>query len=728
MNKKNALKKTAALLLGLALAVGATGCNFIVTNNEADLKQTVATVDITATLEKDALYGAKSAELDKILADKGMTTSIPKRDLIAYFLSVGMTYIQNYGYTYEATINMLMDGLVNRKIMSQYAVAYYLNKNSALTATACKAYVDGAIANATGKEKTLLSNHRDVLTMKYFLTENGTDEESYNKAVYSLMSSLNASLDSAESGYITANEDSHTHSETRTTPTNANTAKTDYVPMKEGKVDYDIYTGRNAVDSCGTYEKVSGSTASTRKKAYNTFLSNLQSYGLIKDEEDTADIKLLDYYYIELSSSLEQALISKLYEDLKEDAIATLAADDYAYVKAKYEDIKEAQQYTYTNDATAFDTALDGVSKDSFVLYGEKDFGFIYNILLPFSASQNMAYNAAKNNANNTQDDIYNARKALLAQIEAKDLRSAWFCEEDSAENYSYEVTDGYFNVGMFEEKKSATTTPYLFFENNVKKTDQYEALSQYAGQYPYNGEAKYEDGEWTFTPNKVTIDSFLTEMESYIDYTVGGDVANAVAKDWKTAYEETTTYTDENDVVDFSKFIYYEGRVELTNKNRADYFNKEKNGEKNDSYAALSAVNELMFAYSTDTGCLNTYMGYVVSPYKTDFVSEFEYAAQYAVKKGVGTYVVAPSDYGWHIIYVAFVYDADDGDVYGGLNIDDIKNKNEGTFSYLFYESLKSTTATNYTTEKENAVLNVYKGSATRFVKAYEDLLELDK
>ncbi len=737
MNKKHTFKKTAALLLGLALTVGATGCNFIVTDSEADLKQIVARVDVTATLEadKNSEYQAFAKQLDKIIAEGGMTTSIPKRDLVAYFLSVGATYVQNYGYTYKDTVNMLMDGLVNRKIMAQYAVAYYLKngedaEGKALTADGCLQYVQDGIDAATGKEKDLLKAHRDVLSMKYFLTENGNDDKEYNAAVYGLMSSLNSSLDSAESGYITAEEHTHTHSETRTTPTNVNTAKSDYVPMDGAEIDYDIYTGRNTIDSCGAYQdnKVDGSTATTRKKAYNAFLSNLQSYGLIKENEDTKDIKQLDYYYLELSSSLEQALINKFYEDMKEDAIAALSKDEYKYVSEKYEEIKAAQQYAYEKDPSSFSTTLDGVSDDSFVLYGEKDFGFIYNILLPFSASQEMEYAAAKNKGG-TEEDNYKARREILDKIQAKDLRSAWFCEEDSAENYSYEASGDYYNNGA--EKGDKT---YLFFEEQTganKNAGKYELLGQYAGLYPYNGKATYVDGEWEFKANPVTINGFLGEMEGYINYMLGADANNPLAKgDTIDAYYDDNKETGKEFLkdgkIDYSKFLYYEGKVTLENTARKDFFYAGTEEKKNDSYLALSAVNELMFAYSTDTGCLNTYMGYVVSPYKTDFVSEFEYAAQYAVKKGVGTYVVAPSDYGWHIIYVAFVYDADDGDVYGGFNKDEIEM--EGTFSNLFYESLKATTATNYTTEVENTVLNAYKGSATRFVKAYQDLLDLDE
>ena len=59
MNKKNTLKKTAALLLGLALTVGATGCNFIVPDTAADYDQTIATVDITKALANDKDFDKK---------------------------------------------------------------------------------------------------------------------------------------------------------------------------------------------------------------------------------------------------------------------------------------------------------------------------------------------------------------------------------------------------------------------------------------------------------------------------------------------------------------------------------------------------------------------------------------------------------------------------------------------------------------------------------------------
>ncbi len=717
MSKRHTLKKTAALLMSLALTIGATGCNFLVTDNELDLEQVSATVDITDELVANDDFAAVSSEVDDLIADKSLATDVLKRDLVAYFVNVGIEYVQNYGYSYKDVFNLLMQDLTNQKILTQYAVAYYLANGSdeedgrkTFTAQDCIDYVDAEIANATGKQKELYEAHRDVLGMKYFLTE-----EEYNETVYTLMQSLNAALDEAETSYIKSSDD-HDHEEARTLPTNVNAFEDEYVPMKDGKLNYNVYTGRNALTDCGTYEKVDGSTASTRKKAYNVFLANLQSYGLVDKDEDTAVFTELDYYYVELASALGKAVANKYLTDLQDTAIQSLEANNYQYVQNKYNEIKTSQENKYQETPSSFESAIGSISDESFVLYGYKNFGFVYNILLPFDAAQEQAYSAMKNKGLKG-DQLFNARKSLLADVQAKDLRNTWFGEDDHT-NYAYQVSKA--NDQYYGTQDNA----YLFFKDNMKNTEQYKKLGQYLGQYPYNGTAEKVDDEWKFTPNKLGIGTkkesgFIQEMESYINYALGGNKASGT---WLDDYNSTTYTTD--DVVDYSKFIYYEGKVTLENTSCADFFFAGDETRKNDSYTALSAVNELMFAYSTDTGCLNTYQGYVVSPYKTNFVSEFEYAAQYAVNKGVGSYVVAPSDYGWHIIYVAFVYNADDGDVYGGFNPADIEK--EGTFSNLFYESIKSTSVSNYTSEMQGVVLNAYQNSTTLFTNTYQDLLDM--
>ncbi len=709
MNKKNNAKKIAALLLSAALAVGSVGCSgFIVKDNEKDLAQTVAKVDISSALTEE--YTDVKGDVGEIV--KSLSTEISKRELMAYFLSTGYQYVESYGYSYEDTFNMLMDGLVSRKLMMQYAIAYYL-KNTDLNAAGCKAYVEQQKAAATEKEKALLEEYPEVLTLKYFLTDGGKDDTEYKKTVYNVKKSINDALDELETTYIKAETEEHDHGEVRTLPTGVKTEKEDYF-----NENYGIYTGRNTKDGVGgygDYKKQDGSTTSTRQKAYNAFLANLQAYSLISSgkAEDTSDVTHLNYYYVELSSMLGQALIEKYFDTLETEVTAQL---DGAYMQRKYDEIYASQKAAYENDPIAYAEAMGKVSDTSFLLYGLNGFGYVYNILLPFSTSQNIHYGEAKKQAV-TQDELYTIRKNILAGVEGKDLRDSWISVHED-DNHSY-VKDG----------------KYYFFEEN----DKYEKLSQYVGSYPYQGKVEKEDDEFKTTPDKISIgnanEGFIKVFEEHITNTVNvsGIKAEGKLNEGNTQKFSNPTenyanynlsdgkYTDaKGEVKDYSSFIYYTGKVKGLETSAKDYFVEDSN-----AYKAISAVNELMFAYSTDTGCLNTYFGYAVSPYKTDFVKEFEYAAREAVKGGAGSYVVCATDYGWHIIYASYVYTA--ADVYGGYKTEDVDK--EGTFSNLFYESLKSSAAENYTTEKQNEVLNRYNNdkSVTLYKSRYKDLLEMN-
>ena len=153
-------------------------------------------------------------------------------------------------------------------------------------------------------------------------------------------------------------------------------------------------------------------------------------------------------------------------------------------------------------------------------------------------------------------------------------------------------------------------------------------------------------------------------------------------------------------------------------------------------SYKAISAVNELMFAYSTDTGCLNKYYGYSIASIDetTSYVKEFEYAAQKAVTEGgIGTYYVVATDYGWHILYVSFVYngkkndEADLGNVFSTGFVYS-ERTTEGTFSYYYYQAKKSSIVSDYTSSKTsqiNAQLNT-DSVVTMYKDRYADLSSL--
>ena len=714
MNKKNTIKKAAAIFLSLGLALGGTGCAFVTTDTEADMQQTVAKVNIVKYLEDDADYGTYASELSEIITKGNLETEIVKSDLISMFLSVGYNYVQSYGYSYKDTFNLLMDSLVSRKIMAQYAMAYYL-KEKGLSATDCLAFVAAEKTQAAGAGDAvtvdLLEAHPEVSTLKYFLTENGKDFEKYNETVYNLKKSVNSSLDSMEQEIIEAQDDNHTHDETRTTPTNVNVEKTeDYIPEN-----YGIYTGRNTPDSCGEYERVDGSTTVTRGKAYSRFLANLQSNNLIKKDEDTSDFTKLDYYYVELAAQLEQALITKYTEDLDKKFTDSLSE---TYVKGKYEELLKWQQSSYDKDHSAFETALGSVSDTSFVTYSPKaNYGFVYNILLPFSASQTQSLNAEKNR-NLGNRELYEYRAQLLTQIKGKDLRGAWFCADNEDEHYAYSVGEG-------------NSQEWYFFENQTganRDLDKYEKLVQYAGNYAYNGTVTVDEktGEYTCKPNPVTIDQFIPMMQSYLAAQTGVSVTGEYYADYVTDGADYKMNA-KDEFTDYLQFMYYTGKVNFTEEQKAgEYFL-----DGTQSYNAVAAFNELMFAYSTDTGCLNTYMGYVVSPYKTSFVGEFEAAAQYAIRElGQGGYVVCPSEYGWHIIYVSYAFGL--GEVYGDGTTAPAYNhqerESEGTFSYLFYESLKSKVSSDTSIVQDNILTEYNNDTCVKLYESrYQDLLDIE-
>ena len=719
------MKKTAALVLGMALAVGGAGCKFVVTDSNNDMAQTVATVNITESLKKTNETSAKEvATLLGIMNDGKTYSEISKRDLIAYFLSTGYTYVQNYGYSYKDTFNMLLDGLVSRDVMIQYVLSHYLTEDNGITAAGCKAYIDeqlAALSDDKAEEKqlkALLKAHPEVLAYKYFLTDGGKGStEDYDRAEYSLKVSLNQSLDSLEESYITAETEAEAAAEARTLPTGVGTETEDYYTTN-----YDVYTGRNTPDACGEYERISGSTAATRQKAYNNFLANLEGYSLIgtgaANAENTGDITKLDYYYVELSSSLGQALINKYYEDLENTVIDKLTD---TYVSNKYGEIKKQQEAAYKNAPAEFETAIGSLSDDSFMLYGLEDYGFVYNILIPFSTSQNVKYTEAKNKGLK-DDELFNVRKSLLENVKGYDQRDSWFSDnEDSHYAYEVEGQDGKYN----------------FFYDNTKETGEgkrYEKLPLYSGLLPYQGRVEKTDDGYECKPTEKSLKDILGELAANISTatdgkaTMSATIDNTDALDTNDGKYKDSVYTDAKGDVDYSKFIYVQGKVDMGENawSAAQHFNPDSV-----SYKVLSAVNEIMFAYSTDTGCLNTYLGYAVSPYGTDFVPEFEYAAQEVVKAGVGSYAVCATDYGWHIVYCSFVYDAN-GDVYGAYSHAQATGdtKVEGSFSNLFYESLKTTAVSNYTSEIQSNILTQYDNevSVKRYESRYKDLLQLDK
>ena len=334
-------KTTKVAAVALAAALSSTllaGCD-ITTDVSKDYAQVIAEVNITDSANFES---SSYAEYGDVIG----TTEITKRDMVAYFISTGYSMMESYGWTYYDTFNMISETLVNRQIYIQYAMLYLLDDESESDITV--AGYEAAVEGQTGIDRRLAA-------LAYFL-----DEEEEAQALYSTRQLINSTLDSQEETYLD-HDHSHDDSTTaRTTPTGIDTETEDYYNEA-----YRIYTGSNALADCPGYEAPEGSTPTTRRKAYSSFLASLRANSLIESGEDLSDVESLTYFKTELASAYETAIINKL-TDKFEDAIRATVNEQYA--QEIYDTTYSRQETTFANDTDSFETALDGVSDTSFVL------------------------------------------------------------------------------------------------------------------------------------------------------------------------------------------------------------------------------------------------------------------------------------------------------------------------------------------------------------------------
>ncbi len=691
MSMKNK-KRTKIVCLSLVAALSCSilaGCKLVSTDTDADMKQVIAQVDISQG--DDFKEGGEYAEYAETIT----SVDIIKRELINGFLSYGYQYVQQ-GQTYSATFQAIKDSLVARNTLLQYAMVQMFESPD----------------NTKNKEdyNQLMSQEYDseldkqIAGVKYFL-----DEDEILRAEYTLKRTINTTLDSQEQTIIQAEHGTHMES-VRTLPTGVDTQDEDFYD-----VSYQIYTGKNLLANCGTYEAVEGSTPATRKRAYNVFIAGLIANDLVEEGENVSKLEDLKYYQEQTLVAYQDALMQKQTEMFEAQAEATVTED---YAITKYLSTLEDQKESFANAISDFDTALSEVSDTSFLLAAPAlGYGFAINILLPFSDTQNNLYTAYSNGHNEGENFVY--RASLLKNLKATDQRESWFNGEV---DYAYEKTAG--------------SGEWYFFENNTKQVasgeiKQYETLKNYAGSYPFNGtatkraETEHDEYRYEVKANEITIDDFIQIFEGQMNNAEGLSASGSYVYGQDAYYSFTAddyykTNASGAKEIDYSKFLYYVGQVDLGGENSADVvFDATSLTNK-----AMSIVNELSFAYNTDTAGLNTYLGYSVSAFKTNFVPEYEYAAKVAVAGGVGTYTIAPSTYGWHIMYTTFVYGDAGEAVY---NFEWAQKDIEGTFSNLYYEALISTTVSDYTTTMQTRITQNYSKCVTVYEDRYQDLLSMD-
>lgn len=713
-----------ALAAALTMSVVFSGCGNA-TRNREDMNQVIATVDISNSANLES--GGLSAYVSAIES----STDIIKRDLVASYYNVGYSYVQS-GMDTAQVFELLVDALTTTSVVVQYSTLKLISmKVQEGDGFSFDSYID-----TLGKEG-------EIAALEYLLkgeTQESEDGESDRVllAKYTLYSSINSSLDSLEESIIDEKDGTSSSTDTRTTPVGADVESEDYLPLNsDGTLNYGIYTGYAGYElgDCGAYsdDAVEGTTKSTRRLAYASFISSLKANFLVGDDEEARDVLAISYINEEYLSQLQQQVINEYYERYEEEQEKLIDSVDsdgvYTFLAERYQrDFDDQSVANSSHDD--FESSMSSLSDTSFILYAPATdgtdggtYGYIYNILLPFSEAQNVNIDNT-----NTTAAYYYSRKAILDDIVATDQRSAWF---NGAEDYSFDASQS--DIDYYGK---AEGRDYLFFENNLTDTERYADLEKYDGRYSYNGSvSENEDGSYSLIPAKLTVDNVLSELESYVEYVMGGDTVTINKLDSYNVADYTDYYTeDTKDLpdrlkqIDYSKFVYATGKVDLgvtsLSSFLTDMFVKDSA-----AYKAMSAVNELQYAYTTDTAVLSDYIGYAVSAYDTDYIPEFEYAAQAAVDEGAGTIYVCAGDYGWHIIYVTATFDTAGGAVYG----DDVNWTaeyvlKEGTFQNLYYNWIKDSTLSDVTSARRSVINQQFGGddTVTTYEDTYKDLLGL--
>ena len=740
------MKRSKKLICGLvatAIIMGGSltaGC--ITTDNEKDMRQRIAEVNISDNEEFKKLFGDYSSAV--------ATKEFIKRDMISAYVN-GYYQLAQSGYNNSAIFSAIKDALVSDAVVTQYATVYLLKHKVEEVAEADRLSLDVFKSKATEKEK-----------YEYLVGEEGV-----KKATYNLYSSLNSVLDGNEKTVIadknkSEGKDEYVGTSTRTAPSGVDTVKEDYVPEN-----YTIYTGYTGYlleeAEKGGYEPLDGTDMMTRRKAYASLVSSLKSNYLITAEDvETTDILKLSYVQNTYISQLQQVIVEQFndaYEEEQIKKINTVGEDGVlTYVQAKYDDKQDGEltaQKKTNSTASAFESAMDTISDTSFILWSPSTvndtdqaivegkstygtFGYVYNILLPFSTQQNVELKALQSLRDSDVIDesgYFYARNKLLKNIATTDQREAWF---NGTTDYSFNAKEtelAYYGKGDGRD--------YLFFENNLTKKDKYEDLDKYIGLYSYNGAVtENEDGSYKLVPKKLDIDDMLFEFSAYINYVLdptgsknfvtmhAGDSMTGIITNYGAYYdvENFKKSSDDDTEIDYGKLVYATGKVEFDADNLKSENMFVKEGDLSNRYKAMAAVNELQYAYTTDTGVLSQYIGYSVTAYETSFIKEFEYAAQQALRMGPGAFKVCAGDYGWHLIYVTETFDFNGEEVYKDVKFTQARVDIEGSFENRFYNWYKDSVISSQTSLKRAEILKDFNtdDAVKVYEKAYKDLLKL--
>lgn len=171
---------------------------------------------------------------------------------------------------------------------------------------------------------------------------------------------------------------------------------------------------------------------------------------------------------------------------------------------------------------------------------------------------------------------------------------------------------------------------------------------------YDFDGE-KFT-GDYTFTKNPENSLPFSGEVTLLKEATEEDSAVYGVEDVYTYGLNEFVSYMNE--------YLYGNADVGEGDENVSIY-KKYDCDDKPEEYDAK--INELLFAFSTDGGSLNTYKGYVIKPAvdgsnSEEYVKTFGDAGRQLLTMGNASYIIVASDYGYHVMFFSEKFDADYG------------------------------------------------------------------
>lgn len=516
------------------------------------------------------------------------------------------------------------------------------------------------VQNAVKAKAEQLGITEDIYNLEAHMDEYFTEEEQ-QEALYNTNKALNDVIDS----YKDAEEDeeeSETSSETvRTVPTGAANYEPEWGDFDNALAFYKDYNSKGFTVQNESGEIV-GSGVETgfritngvieitdieTKRAYNKVVEALESNGLIGEDFDyNADsIYDTDYYRDSLQSQRESVLISWYEEYLTAEILSTVSYQD---LEARYAEMYNTQK-NYT--VSEYETALDAWSASSpVVAYSYGGYGYVYNLLLGVNAAQAAEIEALGGESNLSQAEYAARRERILSRTTAKDLRSTWIT---AGYDFDYET------LTFTHDYSLASETYALPFQGTVKWVNEADK--------PAEGE---DDEDYTEKYEITSVKEFdLEEFVAFLDETLYAGVELNTNDTASSGYYRVARNTNETEIPE------YEDRI-----------------------------NDLLFAFSTDAGSLNTYKGYLISPEaeadETEtYVEEFAKAARELLTMEDGSYIIVGTDFGYHILFKSVALEADGGYPTLGEYLDSLGvEKKIGETTYTTWEEYYNAMISNLT------------------------------